>query len=138
MQQLSALTIDFVRMMLPLATDELAARRFKRIVDVWDQGIDRILRKAPHVVIVSSPPDSPLPAADCATALAYLELYAGARGLGTCWAGYFTTAANIHQPVRDKIALPEGHQCYGAVMLGYPKYSYTRIPARKEAQISWK
>ena len=136
--QLAALTIDFVRLMLPLAGDDLSARRFKRIVEVWETGVDRILRKAPHLVIVSSGPDIAYPEADCATALAYLELYANARGLGTCWAGYFTTAANAHKPVMEKIALPEGHRCQGAVMLGYPKYSYTRIPARKEAQISWK
>ena len=137
-RHLAELTIDFVRMILPLSTDEMATKRFQRILAAWDAGVDRILRSAPHLVIVSCGPDIAYPEADCATALAYLELYASARGLGTCWAGYFTTAANAHQPIKDKIALPAGHQCHGAVMLGYPKYSYTRIPARNEAQISWK
>jgi len=136
--ELAALTVDFVRMMLPVAPDEAAVRRFNRLLSAWEQGLDRILRNAPHLVIVSCGPDIAYPEADCATALAYLELYASAQGLGTCWAGYFTGAANAHQPIKDKIALPDGHQCHGAVMLGYPKYSYRRIPARQNAQITWK
>lgn len=137
-RKLAALSIDFIRLMLPLVADELSARRFKRIVEAWERGTDRILRNAPHLVIVSCGPDIAYPQADCATALAYLELYAKASGLGTCWAGYFTTAINAHKPIMEKIALPHGHQCHGAVMLGYPQYKYTRIPTRKEAQITWK
>ncbi len=137
-QSLAQLTVDFVRMMLPLVSDEASRRRSTRLVTAWEQGVDRILRGAPHLVIVSCGPDIAYPEADCATALAYLELYASARNLGTCWAGYFTGAANAYQPIKDKIALPENHKCHGAVMLGYPKYSYTRIPARKQAEIEWR
>jgi hypothetical protein len=35
------------------------------------------------------------------------------------------------------MALPEGHQCFGAVMLGYPQYKYDRIPKRKAPQVTW-
>ncbi len=135
---LASLVIDFMKLMLPLATDEASIRRYHRLIDIWDKGFDRILRGAPHLVIVSCPPDTSFPATDCATALAYLELYAFSRGLGTCWAGYFTGAANAHPPIMDMIALPAGYQCQGALMLGYPQYHYTRIPKRNEAQIDWK
>jgi hypothetical protein len=36
------------------------------------------------------------------------------------------------------LGLPEGHVCYGALMVGYPKNIYHRIPTRKEAQVIWK
>jgi nitroreductase/NAD-dependent dihydropyrimidine dehydrogenase PreA subunit len=137
-RHLASLVIDFMKMMLPLATDEAAIRRYRRLIDIWDKGFDRILRDAPHLVIVSSPPDTSFPAADCATALAYLELYAFSKGLGTCWAGYFTAAANVHQPIMDRIALPAGYQSQGALMLGYPQFRYARIPKRREAQINWR
>ncbi len=135
---LATLVADFLREMLPLVADEASATRFRRLLGAWDQGIDRILRNAPHLLVVSAPADVPFAAADCATALGYIELYACALGLGTCWAGYFTAAANAHKPLMDILALPQGQVCYGAVMLGYPTVGYRRIPKRKAAQVVWK
>ena len=136
--KLAALVIDFMKMMLPVTTDEAAVRRFQRIVNAWDNGRDRIMRGAPHLIVVHSPSDLSFPAADCAIALTYLELYANTKGLGTCWAGYFTAAAGLHEPLIQVLNLPAGHQCFGAVMLGYPQYRYHRIPARNEPLITWR
>ena len=135
---LAALVIDFMKMMLPLTTDEAAIKRFRRIVHAWDNGRDRIMRGAPHLIVTHSPTDLSFPASDCAIALSYLELYAYARGLGTCWAGYFTAAAGLHEPLIKALNLPAGHQCFGAVMLGYPQYRYQRIPGRNEPLITWR
>jgi nitroreductase len=137
-RRLAGMVVDFMKIMLPAAADEAALRRFRRIVDAWDEGQDRITRDAPHLIIAHSPSDLSFPAADCAIALTYLELYACARGLGTCWAGYFTAAANLHEPLIRELNLPAGRQCCGAVMLGYPLCRYYRIPARNEAQIHWR
>lgn len=134
-QRLAAMVIDFMKQTLSLAVDEAAADRYRRIIRAWDSGVDRIMRGAPHLVVAHSPSDTSFPEADCAHALAYLELYAFARGLGTCWAGYFTAAANAHGPLIHTLDLPAGHRCYGAVMLGYPRYKYKRIPAREEAKL---
>lgn len=136
--QLAAMVIDFMRMMIPVTTDEPAVRRFQRVVNAWDNGRDRIMRGAPHLIVAHSPSDLSFPEADCAIALTYLELYAYAKGLGTCWAGYFTGAAGLHEPLIKALNLPAGHQCYGAVMLGYPQYSYHRIPRRNDPQITWR
>ena len=136
--KLAAMAIDFMKMMLPLTTDEAVIRRFRRIVTAWDNGRDRIMRGAPHLILAHSPNDLSFPAADCAIALNYLELYAYAQGLGTCWAGYFTVAAGLHEPLIKALNLPAGHQCYGAVMLGYPQYRYQRIPRRNEPQVTWR
>lgn len=135
---LAEMVIDFIKMMLPVTTDDAMARRFQRIVHAWDNGKDRIMRGAPHLIVVHSLSDLSFPAADCAIALTYLELYAYTLGLGTCWAGYFTSAAGLHEPLIKTLDLPKGHQCFGAVMLGYPKYSYHRIPKRNEPQVAWR
>jgi nitroreductase/NAD-dependent dihydropyrimidine dehydrogenase PreA subunit len=135
---LAELVIDFMKMMLPVTTDEATVKRFRRLVNVWESGRDRIMRGAPHLIIVHGPSDQSFPEADCAIALTYLELYAFAKGLGTCWAGYFTAAAGLHEPLIKALGLPAGHQCYGAVMLGYPQYSYHRIPRRNEPLITWR
>jgi nitroreductase/NAD-dependent dihydropyrimidine dehydrogenase PreA subunit len=137
-RQLASLVIDSMRVMLPEMQDEYLSIRMKRIISAWDQGKDRILRGAPHLVVVHSPAEVPFAGVDCVIALTYLELYAYALGLGTCWAGYFTSAANLYAPLSAALQLPEGHICSGAIMLGYPQYKYERIPMRKEAQVTWR
>lgn len=135
---LAAMVVDFMKTMLPVTTDEAMLRRFQRIVQAWDNGRDRITRGAPHLIVAHSPADLSFPEADCAIALTYLELYANSKGLGTCWAGYFTGAAGLHEPLIKTLNMPAGHQCYGAVMLGYPLYGYYRIPERNAPQITWR
>jgi nitroreductase len=66
-----------------------------------------------------------------------MELYAYAKGLGTCWAGYFTAAAGMHEPLIKALEMPAGHKCFGGVMLGYPKYSYHRVPMRNKPLVTW-
>lgn len=136
--KLAAMVIDFIKTMLPVTTDEAVARRFRRIIHAWDNGRDRIMRGAPHLVLVHSQADLPSAETDCVIALTYLELYAYAQGLGTCWAGYFTAAAGLHEPLIKALDLPAGHQCFGAVMLGRPQYRYHRIPKRNDSLITWR
>ena len=69
--------------------------------------------------------------AACTIALTYLELAAPSIGLGCCWAGYFYAAATTFPPLQEALALPKNHQCFGAMMAGYPKFNYHRMPLRK-------
>jgi nitroreductase/ferredoxin len=137
-RRLAALVIDWTRIMIPQMQDDIRAKRMMRIAAAWDKGKDRILQGAPHLVVVHSPADLPFASADCIIALTYLELYAYALGLGTCWAGYFTSAANLYAPLSAALQLPEGHICSGAVMLGYPQYKYERIPLRNAPLVMWR
>ncbi len=138
LEHFAAMVIDFTRQNLPGIADEDMVRRMRRIITAWDNGKDRILRGAPNLILVHSPADLPFAEADCVIALTYLELYAYARGLGTCWGGYFTVAANLYAPLAEALSLPAGHQCYGTVMLGYPKTGYERIPQRNAPLVTWR
>jgi len=111
---------------------------FDRTVAAWEKGSDRILRRAPHLIVAHASPAVPLAQSDCIIALSYLELAAFAAGLGTCWAGYLNSAANIYPPLQNALALPEGHQTFGALMVGRPKYRYQRIPLRNAPNIEWR
>ncbi len=137
-RKLAGMVVDFTKIILPVLTDVERARRMQRIVDAWDDGKDRVLRGAPHLMVAHCPADLNFPAADCAIALTYMELYAYAKGLGTCWAGYFTAAAGMHEPLIKALKMPTGHKCFGAVMLGYPKYSYHRVPMRNKPLVAWR
>lgn len=137
-RKLAGMVVDFTKIILPVITDVERAKRMQRLVDAWADGKDRVMRGAPHLIVVHSPADQPFPTTDCAIALTYLELYAFSKGLGTCWAGYFTLAAVMHEPLMKVLDLPAGHKCFGAVMVGYPKFRYHRIPMRNKPPISWR
>lgn len=137
-QRLAGMVIDWMRMLLQQNPDVQATRRYDRIVEAWDKGIDRVCRNAPHLIIAHAPKDIMGAGVDCTIALSYLELAAFSMGLGACWAGYLNTAANFHAPLQEALGLPEGHLPYGALMIGHPVYSYPRIPARNPAQVIWR
>jgi hypothetical protein len=48
------------------------------------------------------------------------------------------TAANFWPPMAEALELPEQHVSFGAMIVGYPKFKYQRLPLRKEPKISWR
>ncbi len=76
-------------------------------------------------------------AEDGALALSYLELFAPAMGLGSCWAGYFYSAVNAYPPLFEALGLPSDHLAHGAVMVGYPKLKYRRLPLRNAPRVRY-
>ncbi len=136
-KDLSALVIDWAGQMAKIIPDEISARKMERLTEAWALGKDKILNDTPALILVHGQEDLPLIQTDCIIALTYLELYAASKGLGTCWGGYFTGAANFHKPLIDKLDLTQNHKCFGAIMIGYPLYKYKLIPKRKPSNIIW-
>jgi len=127
-QTLAGMTVDWLR----------ENRLYPEIIEAWEHnGEDMILRTAPLLVICHAHKDALNPPVDCTIAMTTLELAASAAGIGGCWAGFFMRAANFHAPLQQFLDLPEKHRVYGALMLGYPRFNYKRIPAREEAKIRW-
>ena len=107
-------------------------------VKASERGEDPILRGAPHLVIGHAGGGGTTAQADCTIALYCLELAAYSRGLGACWAGVVHIAAAAHPPLTEMLRLPKGHKCLGAMMLGYPKHRFHRIPVKKEPLVVWR
>ncbi|WP_165079376.1 MULTISPECIES: nitroreductase family protein [unclassified Desulfovibrio] len=97
-------------------------------------GNDQVFRGAPCVLLTHAPAQL-LAGADCATALAALELALPSFGLASCWAGIFTRVCDKGLPAG--LSLPEGHRLYGGLMIGKPAVSYKRVPFRPEPSITW-
>ncbi len=112
--------------------------RYAAIVELWDQGLDPILRGAPHLVVAHAADDWAWSTVDCTIALTCFEMAAVSRGLGTCWAGFLTWAARESPLLKEALGLPAGHSVCGALMLGFPRYRYDRVPPRQAARISWR
>lgn len=103
-----------------------------------DAGFDPFLRGTPALVVAYAQKNYPIAAIDCAIAIGYFDLAANTAGLGCCWAGFFQAAAASFPAMVKAVALPEGFTVYGALMVGYPKYKYRRIPSRKPANIIYR
>jgi hypothetical protein len=78
------------RLMAALADASAAGRLPPKATNVtnnilagWREGRDVVFRGAPHLLIVSSPPDGPCAQQDVVIALSYFELLAQSAGLGT-------------------------------------------------------
>jgi hypothetical protein len=59
--------------------------------------------------------------------LSYLQL---------CWWSLIS-AVNGYAPLFKALELPADHKAFGAVMVGYPKLRYRRLPLRNEPQVSY-
>jgi nitroreductase len=124
--------------MLENMSEMALAQNMDRTVRHWEKGEDVILRNAPALIIAHAPEDDPIAPSSSTIALAHLELAASAMGLGTCWAGYFYVASMNFPPMLEALPLPDGHKCLGSMMVGYPKFTYHRLPLRNSPEITWR
>ncbi len=136
--RLAGLVIDWMRQLLEESPAAARTMHFNLIVAAWESGVDRICRGAPHVIVAHAPASHFASQPACLIALTYLELAAYSMGLGTCWAGYFNAAAVNYPPMARALNLPQGHQCFGAMMIGHPKFRYHRVPTRKSPSVTWR
>ena len=110
----------------------------KGALKAWEMGNDPILRKAPCLLIAHGNAKDPAIISSSTIALATFELAAIPFGLGTCWAGFLQQAADNSFEILAALGLPPGHRMFGGVMVGYPEFSYSRIPQRKPASVIWR
>lgn len=127
--------VDWMRYLVANKPEVAAHLNMSRIVEGWDQGLDRICRHAPHLIFAYTHKDVDVWGADCHTALAYLELFLPTVGGGSCWAGYVTFAAGQWPPLAEFLGLGNEHVVRGAVMAGMPKFGYQRIPPRNPPKV---
>jgi nitroreductase/NAD-dependent dihydropyrimidine dehydrogenase PreA subunit len=136
--ELAERVIDWMRHLVRERSPLAELLHLDRVIERWEAGQERIFRGAPHVIIAHGHQENRTAQTACTIALTYLELMAAPLGLGACWAGYFTAAAANWPPVMEALALPPGHAVFGAMMVGYPKYRYHRLPERNRPVITWK
>jgi nitroreductase len=137
-KQLSALVIEWMRSLIKKNSALAEAFRVENIIKMYEKGADPITRGAPHIIIAYALKYDMTASQSCTIALTYLELMAASFGLGACWAGYVSMAINMLEQVRESIGLSKKTSAFGAMMIGYPKYNYSRIPLRNNPHILWR
>ena len=103
-----------------------------------EKAIDTILRGAPSLILATADASSLRGRENSVISLTYLELYAPTLGLGSCWAGLFERVAmKENSPITDLFAIPQNKKITGAVMVGYPKYTYARLVDRNPLEVTF-
>ncbi len=134
----AAMVIDWIKYITREHAEAVAGLHMDLIVKDWDDGLDRVCRNAPHIIIAHGAEQNQMIQNSCTIALMYLELAASALMLGACWAGIFSHAVENWPSLNKALGLPAGNKAFGAMLVGYPKYKYHRIPLRNEPKIIWK
>ncbi len=138
LRRLTEHAFDWMRHLL--ATKDPMAEHYgvQGLIRAWEKGYDGILRHAPGLVVMHGPAGYRLAQMDSTIYLTTFELVAFSQGIGTCWAGFFQIAASSWPPLQEALHLPDGHELTAAMMVGYPRIKYQRLPARQDTQISWR
>jgi len=136
--ELSASVISWMEGLLNAKSPMAESFRFDRLVASWNKGEDMVCRKAPCVIIAYGIKDDPMVPQSCTISAAYLELAAFGFGLGACWAGYVNMALNMSDDVGKLAGLSNRATAGAAMMVGHPKYRYSRIPFRNIAKAIWR
>lgn len=111
-------------------------KKFGKYKDALQNGEDIIFRNAPHMIVVSSPLTAPCANVDPIIALSYIELYAQSLGLGTCWCGFAQICIKMFPEISEILDIPNGYKPVYAMLLGYSKVKYERIPQPEPYKIS--
>ncbi|MGB9498156.1 MAG: nitroreductase family protein [Dissulfuribacterales bacterium] len=138
LNRLVGMVCDWMKHMLGEMPDAPQAPVFKEVVNAWDEGEDLVLHDAPCLVLAHSKIHTGTEPTDAVISLAYLDLAALSLGMGGCWAGLFSMAARSWKPLEKFLNLPKGHQLHGAMMAGYSKLKFQRLPLRKPPEIQWR
>jgi len=58
-------------------------------------------------------------------------------GLGCFYAGFVVSTAERDDRIARLVSLPEAHQIYGALAMGYPRLEFNKWPERNPAKVTW-
>jgi nitroreductase len=111
--------------------------RYKGLDIARQIGLDVIFYSAPVVIVFHSSDAATTPKDDCVIAAQTMSLTAMTMGLETCYIGLFTNASRGHPPILEELNLPEGHQVYSTLIMGYPKITFLKSVDRKPIKVTW-
>ncbi len=135
--QLSSHVIDWMLHMLKEQPEMGKMMHFDMITAAWEFGVDVVSRGCTALVLTNGGAQDPFADSASKIAMTFFDLAAPSQGLGTCWNGYFNRAVLSWAPLKKALGLSDGMTNYGAMMVGYPKFKFSRMPTRNTPRISW-
>ena len=135
--QLREIVAEWMRGAVKSSPELSAYLNIPALIKAHEKGADPVLRGAP-LLIVAHAPAGLLPAqVSTVLSLEYVELFATALGLGTCWAGIAQRCSQSFPAFSQFLKIPAERKITGMLMAGYPKYRYRRMPTRNPLDVAW-
>ncbi len=137
-RNITSMTIEWMEKVVSGEIEHPLKQVIPGIIRSYEKGNDPICRGAPHLAIAHASEMMGTAKVDSLIAMSWFDIVAPSFGLGTCWAGFVSIAANEYKPLLDELELPEGHSFQYAIMFGHPAYKVNSIPGRDLAKLTWK
>jgi nitroreductase/NAD-dependent dihydropyrimidine dehydrogenase PreA subunit len=120
-------------------TEALApfASEMAGMAEIFNSGRDLILNDAPVLILFCADSAGISPSVDVNLALQNATLAAEALGLGCFYGGFVLAACSRDKRIPKLVSLPETHQVYGTLALGYPRLKFSKWPERKPVRVNW-
>ena len=110
---------------------------FEMVVEAAQQGEDPFLHDAPCLVVTHAARSVNFPEANAILALHNATLVAQALGLGSFLVGYLVGACKRDKRIPRLLSVPNDHEVYGALALGYPKREFKNWVERRPLRVRW-
>lgn len=108
------------------------------LANLFNSGTDWIVREAPAMILFCADTAGEFFArVNANLALHNAALAAETVGLGCFYAGFIVLAADGDDSIARLVSLPETHQIYGALAMGYPRLKFRKWPERNPAKVTW-
>jgi nitroreductase/NAD-dependent dihydropyrimidine dehydrogenase PreA subunit len=114
------------------------APEFEQLASMYSDGTDIILHEPPVLLFFCA--DSvggTFAGTNANIALHNAALAVETVGLGCFYAGFVTTVSERDDSIARLIGLPETHQIYGVLAMGYPRLKFRKWPERNPAKVTW-
>ena len=105
---------------------------------LMEQGRDPLFYHAPVVMLVHAESWDTCSPFNGGAALYNGSLMAHALGLECCFNWYLVNAVNRDGEIKRWLGIPNDHQCFGAMTLGYPDVKYARLVHREAPKVTWR
>ena len=102
---------------------------------------DILQRGTPSLLILHAPKTSndPFePKIDATIAIQNASLVCSSLGLGSCELGYIEILASRFPEIQNLLDIPENHDIYGILAIGYPEYTFKNWIKKSPSKITWK
>lgn len=106
-------------------------------VDILKTGKDLILCDAPLFIAFHAEESMGFPAENANIALCYAMLTGMSLGVGSFYTGFVVMACKDDRAIPQLLSLPNNHQIYGGLAMGYPMFKYKNWIERKPPKVKW-
>ena len=129
------LTYAKIKKVLASPCGNLISKKFGRYAKAIENGNDLLFRGAPHLIVVSAPPEVSCAEQDGVIALSYFELYAQSLGVGTVWCGLVQACLKAFPELCEYINIPKVYRPIYVMLFGPTDLKYTRTVQPNDYEI---